>query len=419
MKLAENIRRVRPRTWVIVGIAAVVVIGGGTTWAVVSATSSSATEAAIPTASVAASLETLEQTIDTSGTLSPTVQEDVDFSVAGTVTAVNVAAGATVAAGDVLATVDTLQVQADALAAQATLARAQATLASAQEDDDGSDESAATIASDAAAVDVAQAAADKANAAVSDAVLKAPVAGLVTAVNLEVGDTTTGSSSTSSSAGSTGAATGSSTTSGTTTSTAAFTIVSTDSWEVALSVGETDVANVTVGDQVELSTDDGTEFFGTVSEVGLLPSTSSGAAAYPVTVAVTGTPEGLHDGISVDASIVYERRTDVLTVPSGAVSTDADGNTTVTVVDADGNETPTTVTVGETAGTLTEITAGIAEGDMVVVTTFTPGSGNGGGQGTGGFPGGELPEGVTLPDGFDPSQFTGGGQLPGGTTGGN
>ncbi|GAA2234550.1 biotin/lipoyl-binding protein [Herbiconiux moechotypicola] len=424
MKLASRLRRIRTRTWIIAGVAAVVVVGGGSTWAVLAATASSA-QASAPTVStsVAAALETLEKTIDTSGTLAPTVQENVDFAVSGTVTGVNVVAGTTVAAGDVLATVDTLTVNAEALSAQATLAKAQATLAAAEEDDDGSDESAAQIAADEAAVAVAQADADEATAAIADATLVAPVAGLVTAVNLEVGDVVSGSSSSGSgSSGATGSTGGS--TSSTTTSTSQFTIVSTDSWQVSLSVGETDVANVAVGDQVELSTDDGTAFFGTVSEVGLLPSTTSGAATYPVTVAVTGSPEGLYDGISVTASIVYERRTDVLTVPSAAVTTDADGASTVTVVADDGTETVTTVTVGETSGTLVEITEGLAEGDLVKVETFTPGSGNSGTDGSteqGGT--GQFPGGGELPEGFDPSQMGGGqGGFPGGTggtTGGN
>lgn len=422
MRVAERVKRIRLRTWLIAALAAVVVVGGGTTWAVLASNSSATAQGATAsaTASVAASLETLEKTIDTSGTLAPSVDEDVDFAVAGTVTAVSVQAGSTVAAGDVLATVDSLTVQADLLAAQATLAKAQATLASAEADDDGTDASATQIAADAAAVAVAQAAADDAASAVGDTTLVAPVAGLVTAVNLEVGDAVSGSGSGSSSSGTgtgstgTGTGSGSSSTGTGTTSTAAFTIVGTDSWLVALSVGETDVASVTVGDQVELSTDDGTAFFGTVSEVGMLPSTTSGAAAYPVTVAVTGSPEGLFDGVSVTASIVYERRTDVLTVPSGAVTTDADGASTVTLVDAQGTETTKTVTVGETVGTLTEITDGLAEGDLVQVTMFTPGAGDGtGSSGSGGTGTSEqggtvpFPGGGTLPEGFDPSQMGG------------
>ncbi|WP_382308276.1 efflux RND transporter periplasmic adaptor subunit [Herbiconiux sp. UC225_62] len=413
MKIAEFIKRIRLRTWIIGGAVAVVVIGGGATWAALSFSSSSAQAQTAPgSMSVAASLQTLEKTVDATGTLAPAVDEDVDFAVAGTVTAVNVTAGTTVTAGDVLATVDTLTVQADLLAAQATLATAQATLASAQADDDGTDASAAQIAADEAAVAVAQSAADKAAAAVSGATLTAPVSGLVTAVNLAVGDTVSGSAGSGSGGGS--GADGSD--SGTS---AQFTIVGTDAWQVSLTVGETDVPNVASGDQVELSTDDGTSFFGTVDSVGLLPSTTSGAAAYPVTVTVTGSPEGLHDGVSVTAKIVYERRTDVLTVPAAAVTTGEDGTTSVTVVDADGAETTKSVTVGETVGTLTEITDGLAEGDLVKVTVFTPSGDGSGGTGTDrGATTGQFPGGGTLPEGVVPGQgFTG--PLPGGAvTGG-
>ena len=144
-----------------------------------------------------------------------------------------------------------------------------------------------------------------------------------------------------------------------------------------MTVGEADVALIEVGDQVELATDDGVAFFGVVSEVGILPSTDTGAAAYPVSIDVTGTAEGLFDGISVTAEIIYERRTDVLTVASAAITTDGE-TSTVTVITADGAQVVTPVEVGETVGTLTEIVSGIVEGDEVLVATFTPGEGNAG-----------------------------------------
>jgi membrane fusion protein, macrolide-specific efflux system len=209
--------------------------------------------------------------------------------------------------------------------------------------------------------------------------------------------------------------------------------VSTDSWQVSLSVSETEVSEIAAGDQVELATDDGTSFFGTVSSIGLLPSTTSGAATYPVVVAVTGSPEGLFDGISVTADIVYERRADVLTVPANAVTTGTDGTSTVTVVADDGTTTETTVEVGETSGSLVEITSGLAEGDMVQITVFTPGStgtdgGTGGQSGTGGqtgtFPGGgsgTFPGGGTGTGGTGGTgSFPSGGQMPSfGGQGGN
>ncbi|MCU1416906.1 MAG: HlyD family efflux transporter periplasmic adaptor subunit [Schumannella sp.] len=358
----------------LLGVAAAVVFG-------VVLPASSAQAQAIETTAIA-SLQTIEQSVSTTGTLHPVVDEDVDFVVSGTVTSVKVEAGEVVTAGQTLATVDTLQLTADLLSARATLADAQARLA----DDSGSS---AARAANQASVAVAEAGVAAATKAVADATLVAPVAGTITSVGIDVGD------SVGSAGGGGGATSG-------TTSTAAFHIAGTDAWQVSATLGEADLALIAQDDQVELSLDDGTAFFGTVSSIGLLPDTSSGAAAYPVTIAVTGTAKGLFDGVSVTAAIVYERRTDVLAVPSAAVSTASDGTSTVTVIGADGAKTETPVTVGETSGNLTEITGGLAEGDEVLVATFTPGSGNAGTNP--GFPGG--------------GQFPGGGKIPGGGQGG-
>ena len=94
-----------------------------------------------------------------------------------------------------------------------------------------------------------------------------------------------------------------------------------------------------------------------------------------MTVAVTGDQEGLHDGVAAEVELVYERRTDVLTVPSLAVTTADDGTTTVQQTDADGEVVDVPVTTGETSGNVTEITEGLAEGDEVVLAVFTPGTG--------------------------------------------
>lgn len=359
-----------------------------------------------------ASLETMEQSVSASGTLTPLVDEDVSFAASGTVLTVDVAEGSVVTAGQQLATIDTLQLTSTLLSAKATLAEAQAKLA---------DSTTSTArAANTSSVAVAQAAVDSAQAAMGDATLVAPVSGIVTSVGVEVGDSV-GSSASATGAVSTGSTSGVSTgsTAGTSTgdtTTAAFHITGTDAWEVDVTLGEADVLLVAKDDQVELSTDDGTAFFGTVASIGLVPDTSSGTAAYPVTIAVTGTADGLFDGVSTTAEIVYERRTEVLTVPSAAVITASDGTSTVTLIAADGTKTETAVTVGETADNLTEITAGLAEGDEVLVASFTPGSGN---QGTGGFPGGgagDFPTDGTLPGGGTPPDgFT----FPGGTAPGN
>jgi macrolide-specific efflux system membrane fusion protein len=157
-------------------------------------------------------------------------------------------------------------------------------------------------------------------------------------------------------------------------------VVGTGSWQVTVSVGATDLKNVAVNQQVQLSTTENTSFFGTVASIGLLPSATTGAATYPVVVAVTGAPTNLYDGVTVTAAIVYERRTNVLSVPSAAITT-TNGTSTVNKV-VNGKSVKTTVTVGEVSGNLTEITKGLADGDTVTVATFNPAGAGGAAGGT-------------------------------------
>lgn len=405
----------------VAGIGVLALAGAGAWWFLLRAPeTSTASTPTTTTTTVAAALETLEQSVTATGTISPTVEEEVSFDVSGTVTAVSVAVGQTVSAGQALAKVDTLQLDADLLTAKAMLATAEAELADLQDADDGSDAAAAQIAAASAQVGVARAAVDDATEDMAGATLVAPVDGLVTSVALEVGQAVTGSGGSSSgssgsvsSAPSAGGTTGSTSSSSSSGSTAQVVIVGTESWDVAVSVDETDVALVAVGDQVEITPQDATEtLFGTVSEIGLLSTATSGVAAYPVTVAITGRPEGVYDGVTADVEIIYERRVDVLTVPTAAVRT-VDGQSTVTQLAADGTETSTPVTVGETVGELTEVVEGLAEGDEVVVTQVTQtGAGQTGQTGQTGTDGrtgrGGLGE---LPEGFDPSQVQQG-QLP-------
>jgi macrolide-specific efflux system membrane fusion protein len=235
-----------------------------------------------------------------------------------------------------------------------------------------------------------------------DATLVAPVAGLVTSVNLEVGDKVTGT-------GSSGTVPGSSASSGSSGSSSSgqVEIVGTDAYDSSLSVNDTQVALIKPGDQVEMTSDSLTAtVFGVVRTVGPL-STSTGVASYPVVVDVTGDTTSLHDGISVTARIIYERRANVLTVPTAAITKAADGTSTVTKVASDGSTSTVTVTTGESSGTVTEVTAGLSEGDRVQVTTYarTPTGTTTGGtnQNQQGFPGGaggtgsfQLPNGTTV-----------------------
>jgi multidrug efflux pump subunit AcrA (membrane-fusion protein) len=385
------------------------------------------------TRTVQASTTTMEKTVSATGTVSPTVEDDVSFAVSGTVTGVSVTQGQTVTAGQVLGTLDTLPLQAADLQAKSNLASAQATLSNAQAAADGSAASNAKIAAAQSQVQVAQASVTTADANLAATTLTAPVSGLLTSVNVQVGNAVTGAATTSASSSSQSTASPSqnsfggggggnnsnSNSSSSSSSSAPFVIVGTDAWQVDVTVSDTDIANVKAGDQAEVTIQNATgTIYGTVGAIGLLSTSSSGVAGYPVTIDVTPGQSGLHDGESATARIIYSKRTNVLAVPSFAVRTDASGNSVVTKVDAEGKQTQVTVKTGETSGQMTEITSGLAAGDSVVLQVFTPGStgnrnrtGQNGQRGEGGF--GQFPGGGQF------FQGGGGGQGGGGQGGGN
>ncbi|HEY0248294.1 MAG TPA: biotin/lipoyl-binding protein [Gryllotalpicola sp.] len=397
----------RPRTRIVTAVVAAAVVafalGGAAVWWFGFAHKSSA-EAATPTSTtLTVSTRTLQQSVSGTGTLAPTVDQDVDFAASGTVTAVKVKAGQTVKKGAVLATVTTAQADADLAQAKATLADAQAKLADAQSSSDGSSAALAQISADQAAVTVAQASVTSAQSEVDGTTLTAPVAGMVTAVNIAVGDVVTGSagSSSSGSAGASGSSSSSSSrstggagsTSGSTgtgsggssssssSSTSAFEITGTDAWTTQISVAAAQVKNIKVGDQVTLSTSENPSFFGVVSSIGLLPSTSSGAATYPVDVQVTGTPDNLYYGVSVTADVIYKKIADAVAVPTLALS-QQNGQTVVTK-SVNGTQTTQKVTTGITEGQWVQITDGLKAGDQVVVRIAQRIPATGGGTGTG------------------------------------
>jgi multidrug efflux pump subunit AcrA (membrane-fusion protein) len=412
----------RPRTWIITAVV-VVVVAAAAVWWFGFAHKTNADAAPASSTTLTVSTRTLQQSVSGTGTLSPTVDQQVNFVASGTVTAVSVQAGQTVKAGDTLATITSTQADADLAQAQATLASDQAKLASDQAASTGSSTDVAQIGADQAAVSVAQAAVTSAQNEVNGTTLTAPVAGLVTAVNVAVGDAVTGSSSSSGSSSSgsssggssessgssssrsgsaaSGAGSSSGSSSGSSGSSGAFEITGTDSWTTQISVAAAQVKNLKAGDQVTLSTTENPSFFGTVSSIGLLPSTTSGAATYPVDVQVTGTPQNLYDGVSVTADVIYKKVADAVAVPSLAV-TQVDGKSTVTKL-AGGKQVQQAVTTGIQEGQYIQITDGLKSGDQIVLklaqrlpggtggTSGTGGSGTGGtrgGFGGGGFGGG-------------------------------
>jgi membrane fusion protein, macrolide-specific efflux system len=415
--------------WPIIGVVVVLIAAavGLSLW--LTAGSSSPTGLTVTTATVSATTGTIQQTVASSGTLEPASQANVNFAVSGTVTAVNVKAGQTVTAGEVLATVNTTALTEDENAAQAQLTAAQDRLSS----DESSNASTSTIDSDQASVTSAESSLSTAQTNLDNASLTSTIAGTVASVDLTVGQqvSATGSGgSAGSGAAASGASAAASSSTGSTGSTGSssgqIVVVGTDSYIVNATVDDTEIGEIADGDQVDITpTGDSTPVYGTVGSISLIGSESSGVTTFPVVIDVTGNPPNLYAGATADVSIIVKQLNNVTEVPTGAISYGTNGQATVTKV-VNGNHVVTDVTVGAAEKGETQITSGVKPGDKVLereITFKAPGGGIGGLLGRGGTTGRFGGGGIGGFGGFGGAGgggggFTGGGTFPaGGSTG--
>jgi multidrug efflux pump subunit AcrA (membrane-fusion protein) len=385
-------RFTRRRIVVIVVIVLVLLLVAGWIWARAAARADAARPrfAAVETGSVA-------QTVDASGTIAAAREADLSFQVGGQVTAIPVTVGQQVSTGQVLATIDSASLPSQVAQAKATLAQNRAKR---DADDDASSEQRAA---DDAAVNAAQAQLDSAQKQLDKATLTSTIDGTVATVNLDVGQQVAagggGSASSGSAASAAGGATASAAgaasaaSSGSTASSAAtaqIVVVSTDASIVKASVDDTQVGQLKVGQQVDITPNGATTpVQGTVSEVGMVATQTSGVASYPVTVDVAAGTTGLHIGASAQLSIVITKVDGVLTVPTAAVRQE-NGSSVVDEM-RDSKRVSVPVTVGLTGGGRSEISSGLRAGDQVVLpgdaagTAAQPAGGLfGGGGGAGG-----------------------------------
>ncbi|MDP9254984.1 MAG: efflux RND transporter periplasmic adaptor subunit [Actinomycetota bacterium] len=267
----------------------------------------------------------------------------------------------------------------------------------------------ATVAQAAAQVTQAQVTVATAAKAVRDAVLRAPISGTVTAVNASVGDTVGSSSSAASSNTGTaatggGAATGaatsstSSTSSSSSSSTGVVTISKLTKLEVVAGFAEADATKIKVGQSatVTLSALPNTSVAGTVTAVSPTPTVTSNVVTYDVTVRLISPPSTVRNGMTADASVTVATKSNVLQLPSAAITTSGAAST-VSVLQ-NGKQTTARVTTGLVGSSTTEILSGIKAGDVIVEPTVSVSSstaatsstslGGGGFTGGGGFPGG-------------------------------
>jgi macrolide-specific efflux system membrane fusion protein len=297
-------------------------------------------------------------------------------STAWTVSKLNVAVGDTVKKGDVLATADTTELKrqlADATDAW-RVARIQQTIAEeALADASGTDPvRQATMNLYNAQTQLSNAQATRRTLAdqLAAATLKAPIDGVVTAVNVVEGL-----------AAPTGDAI----------------VVDSTGLQVTAQVVESDLAKIVVGQTASVSISAvGADVTGKVTSIAPTAtdsSSSNGVVSYAATIVLTDPPATVRAGMTADVTITVANASGVLTVPAAALRGSA-GNYTVLLLDATGQPVAQPVTVGLITASLAEIKSGLTEGQEVVTgvntaqNQATNSSNNNGGGFNRGFGGG-------------------------------
>jgi len=382
-------------------VAVLVVVAGLGTWLLARGGGSSTPQAL----TTQATSGTVKQSVSASGTVEPAKTADLDFAVSGTVTKVYVAAGDKVSKGQAIAKVDDT-----ALVAARTAAQASYDAAVTQHTDDAdAGASDVQLAADQTAELSAQSDLASAVQDVKDAVLRSTINGTVSSIDLAVGDvvgsgSSAGSSSSSSGTGSSGGTDSSlsnAASSSSSSSSSAVTITSSNKYVVSATVSADEATQVKKGMQAQITATGNTStIYGTVSSVGMVAQTSSsGAAVFPVTIAITGAQNGIYAGTSATASITVKQIQNVLTVSSRAIR--SSGSSTYVMKMVNGKAVKTPVKIGTVYGATTQILSGLSSGDTVQIPGITlpkgistgnrtgtrSGFGTGGGF-TGGFPGG-------------------------------
>lgn len=141
-----------------------------------------------------------------------------------------------------------------------------------------------------------------------------------------------------------------------------------------LQIDELDISKIQVGQSVEIKAGALPDqlYSGTVTKININGITNGGTTSYPVTIRIDAT-EGLLPGMNVDAEIIIEQKTGVLSVPNEAIQR---GNrilvksTTAETTETEDATIPSgyvyvTVTTGSSDNDYTEILTGLTSADLI------------------------------------------------------
>ena len=249
------------------------------------------------------------------------------------------------------------------------------------------------LASAQAQVSSAQAQVQAAQLALNETTLPAPTSGVVVSINGVPGESVAGGGS-----GATAQAPGSlapqpSSGSASSAASSGFMVIDdTSSYLAVMPFAETDAARLATNQTASLTFDaiPNLTISGHVLSISPSVTVVSNVVDYYVSFVLNRTDPRLREGMTANVAVTVAQADNAVRVPNAAVHTTG-GTTTVTVL-TNGQQVPTEVVTGIIGDTYTEITAGLNEGDRVVLpalrTTGTTSGGNvfrGGGLGGGGI----------------------------------
>ena len=293
------------------------------------------------------------------GSLVPSQQVALNFSVVGQLTQVSVASGDKVTAGEVIARISDVAEQADLQAAEASLQLARAALANAQSTNGSHTPDPSQIQVAQAQIASAQAQVARAQAAVAATILISPTAGTVLAVNAQVGELVgPGLSSSVTAPGTTD-------TSGTK---SFITIGDATNLEASANFAEADAAKLVAGQTGSFTVDAVPGLTVPCHLIALATSSSivGGVVEYQGTLGLDSTDGRLRNGMTINASVTVARADNVLAVPNQALYLQ-DGTLHVDVW-FQNRAVSTQVVAGLVGSELTQITSGLSSGQQIVLS---------------------------------------------------
>ncbi len=205
----------------------------------------------------------------------------------------------------------------------------------------------------------------------NDGIITASCSGIVSSLNVEVGDEISVSSG--------GDAMGFSSSSSAAT---LMTITDMSEVNISISVSEDDILDVYLDQEavVSLAAFPDDSFDATVDSISVEGATIGAASvSYTVNVKFTQDTHELYDGMSADVTLIQGSARNAIYINEQAVTT-KDGVSTVLVKVADGSSVETQVTTGFSDGQYIEILSGLNEGDTVLVQSALGGNIQGGSQ---------------------------------------